>query len=431
MIQRVAIRSMPAGVLDRVRVAAAAMPPSFVWGVAQTFGTRVLGIVVGVLTLTLTTWLLGPEGRGQFTLTMAAVAAIIQFGNAGLHASATYWLAQDQTRRHAVSSLLAWFSFGPIAVLFALALVAVRLWPQLIPDVPIRYLALAFLAGPPSMFMLLAGNALLGLGRPGAFNLLDLAGKLAGACAVVFLLWTSLDVVFGVYAALHLVIAVAAYNLLAGSVPPGRPDWRTARDMIGFGARLFVANLAMFLVLRLDLFLLNALAGTKQAGLYSVAVQIGDILMLTSASVAAMLFPRLTAMEAGQRWRATKRVLKVSGAVLAAIAIVLAGMARPVFARWFGPEFVDSTIALYWLLPGLWCLGMNTLLYQHLSAFGLPAFMVVSTCAGAAFNGAVNLWAIPRYGMAGAAAVSSATYILLLVSTIVYLNTSRRTEFTT
>jgi len=177
MIQRVAIRSMPAGVLDRVRDAAAAMPPSFVWGVAQTFGTRVLGIVVGVLTLTLTTWLLGPEGRGQFTLTMAAVAAIIQFGNAGLHASATYWLAQDHTRRHAVSSVLAWFSFGPIAVLFALALVAVRLWPQLIPDVPIRYLALAFLAGPPSMFMLLAGNALLGLGRPGAFNLLDLAAS--------------------------------------------------------------------------------------------------------------------------------------------------------------------------------------------------------------------------------------------------------------
>jgi len=56
---------------------------------------------------------------------------------------------------------------------------------------------------------------------------------------------------------------------------------------------------------------------------------------------------------------------------------------------------------------------------------------VASTCAGAAFNGAVNLWAIPRYGMAGAAAVSSATYILLLASTIVYLNTSRRTEFTT
>ncbi len=431
MIQRVAIRSMPAGVLDRVRVAAAAMPPSFVWGVAQTFGTRMLGIVVGVLTLTLTTQLLGPEGRGQFTLTMAALAMIIQLGNAGLHSSATYWLAQHNTRRRAIGSLLAWFSFGPVAVLFALALAVVWIWPQLIPDVPTRNLALAFLAGPPSMFMLLASNAFLGLGRPGAYNLLDLVGKIAGAVAVVLLLWSGLDVVFAVYAALQLAIAAAAYNLLVGPGWPDPPDWRIAREMIGFGARVFVVNLAMFLVLRMDLFLLNALAGTREAGLYSVAVQIGDILMLTTASVAAMLFPRLTAMEAGQRWRATKRVLWVSGAVLGAIALVLAAMARPVFARWFGPEFVDSTVALYWLLPGLCCLGMNTLLYQHLSSFGMPAFMVVSTCAGAAFNGAVNLWAIPRYGMAGAAAVSSATYILLLVSTIVYLNTSRRTEFTT
>ena len=430
MIQRVTTRSLPAGVLDRVRDAAAGMPPSFVWGVAQTFGTRVLGIAVGVLTLTLTTWLLGPEGRGQFTLTMAALAMIIQFGNAGLHSSATYWLAQDHARRRAVGGLLAWFSFGPVAVLFAIALTAVWLWPQLIPDVPTRNLALAFLAGPPSMFMLLASNAFLGLGRPGAFNLLDLAGKLAGACAVLFLFLGDLDVVFAVYAALHLAIAAAAYNLLVGPGWPGLPDWRIAREMVGFGARVFVVNLAMFLVLRMDLFLLNALTGTKEAGLYSVAVQIGDILMLTTASVAAMLFPRLTAMEAGQRWRATKRVLRVSGAVLAVIALTLAAMARPVFARWFGADFVDSTVSLYWLLPGLWCLGMNTLLYQHLSSFGMPAFMVVSTCAGAVFNAVINLWAIPRYGMVGAAAVSSATYILLLVSTIVYLNTSRRPELT-
>ena len=430
MIQRVAIRSMSAGVLDRVRDAAAAMPPSFVWGVAQTLGTRVLGIVVGVLTLTMTTWLLGPEGRGRFTLTMAALATIIQFGNAGLHSSATYWLAQDNTRRRAIGSLLAWFSFGPVALLFAIALAAVWIWPQLIPDVPTRNLALAFLAGPPSMFMLLASNAFLGLGRPGAFNLLDLAGKVAGGCAVMFLLWGGLDAVFAVYAALHLAIAAAAYNLLVGPGWPGLPDWRIARGMVGFGARVFVVNLAMFLVLRMDLFLLNALASTKEAGLYSVAVQIGDILMLTTASVAAMLFPRLTAMEAGHRWRATKRVLWVSGAVLGAMALVLAAVASPVFARWFGAEFVSSTVALYWLLPGLWCLGMNTLLYQHLSSFGMPAFMIVSTCAGAAFNAALNLWAIPHYGMAGAAAVSSATYILLLVSTIVYLNTSHRTEFT-
>lgn len=280
------------------------------------------------------------------------------------------------------------------------------------------------------MFMLLASNAFLGLGRSWAFNLLDLAGKLAGGGAVVFLLWTGLDTVFAVYAALHLAIAAAAYNLLVGPGLPDRPDWRIAREMIGFGARVFVVNLAMFLVLRMDLFLLNALAGAEQTGLYSVAVQIGDILMLTTASVAAMLFPRLTAMDAAQRWRATKRVLRVSGAVLTVVAIVLGATARPIFARWFGAEFVASTTALYWLLPGLWCLGMNTLLFQHLSSFGMPAFMIVSTCAAAAFNALVNLWAIPRYGIAGAAAVSSATYVLLLFSTMIYMGTSSRTELT-
>ena len=145
-------------------------------------------------------------------------------------------------------------------------------------------------------------------------------------------------------------------------------------------------------------------------------------------AVAGFLMPALFVLSSGRDTLLQREV--VSGVVLAVIAVTLAAMARPVFARWFGADFVGSTVALYWLLPGLWCLGMNTLLYQHLSSFGMPVFMVVSTCAGAVFNAVVNLWAIPRYGMAGAAAVSSATYILLLVSTMVYLNTSRRTELT-
>jgi O-antigen/teichoic acid export membrane protein len=390
-----------------------------------TFVTRVLGILIGLVTLTLTTRLLGPEGRGQFAVVMATLAMILQFGNAGLHASATYVLAQDPKRRSAVGHLLAWFSAGPVTVLAVAGLLIAWLWPALVPNVPLTQLAIALLGAPPSMFLLLAGNALLGLGRPAAFNLLDLAGRLAGGAAVLLLLvWSDLRIVFGAYAGLHYVAAAAAYVTLVGYSSPRRPDAATARSMMSFGGRVFVVNLAMFLVLRLDLFLLNALRGTADAGIYSVAVQIGDIMMLTSASIAAMLFPRLTAMPPLQRWRASVKVLRVSAAILTLVAVALAAAARPLVVAWFGAPFADATIALYWLLPGLWCLGLNTLLHQHLAAFGMPGFLVASTSVGAVLNALLNAWAIPQYGVVGAAAVSSVTYVVLLAATVWYIGRS-------
>ena len=422
MTRSVAVMSgLRSDVLALLRPTAGGGAMAFARGVAATLATRLAGIVVGVFTLTVTTRLLGAEGRGQFAVTMASLALVLQFANAGLHSSATYWLAREPARRREIAGLLAWFSAGPVALLCALAFVAVRVFPSLIPDVHLTLLALAMLAGPPAMFVLLAGNAFLGLGRATAFNVLDFSGKVAGLCAVAALFWWDLRVVFAVYAALHFVIAAVAWAYLAGPETPQAPSRELAASMFGFGSRVFLVSLFMFLVLRVDLFLLNGMAGVADAGIYSVAVQVGDILTLTSASVAAILFPRLTAMDAGHRWHSTMRVVRLTGVVLAAGALALAVVSRSVFPRWFGAEFAASVIALWWLLPGLWCLGVNSLLHQHLAAYGMPWFLVYSTLAGAVVNVIANLIVIPAHGVVGAAAVSSATYFLLLVSTAVYL----------
>lgn len=393
----------------------------FARGVTMTLATRVAGIVFGIVTLTLTTRWLGVRGRGEFAVTMASLALVVQFSNLGLHAAATYTLSREPERRREIIAFLAWFCLVPVGALCALTALAGTLFPGFLRDVTPSLLAIAMAAGPPSLFLLLAANAYLGLGRPGAYNLVDLFGKVAGLLAVLVLLAGTLVMLFWTYTALYYAIAIGTYLALAGFTVPRLPSRDVTRLMLSFGGRVFIVSFLMFLVLRIDLFLVNSMLGTEAAGHYSVAVQVAELLSLASASVSAILFPRLSSMAAADRWAFTLTVVRASAVLLGGSAIVLGLISRPVFLYWFGPEYLPSVDALLWLLPGLWCLGLNSMLHQLLASYGMPWFVVLNTGGGAVFNVLLNLVLVPRFGILGAAAASTVTYAALLLATTIYL----------
>lgn len=401
----------------------------FARAVSITLATRVVGILAGVVTLTLTTRLLGAEGRGQFAVAMGALALVLQCSNFGLHASAIYHLSREPALRRQVTAVLVAFSLGGVALVAGTVYAAAWLRPALFPGIPLSLLGLAFLTAPAAMFALLAGSALLGLGAPAWFNGLDLSARLIGLVAVGCLLWWSLPAFFVAYGVLHYVVAGVAYGRLAGPAGPARPDLGLARLILGYGLRAFLASVSMFFVLRSDLFLVNALVGTAEAGRYSVATQVGEVLSLAAASIAAMLFPRLSAMAPARRLASTWQVTRVTALLLGVGAVGLAAVSPSVFLAWFGSEFAGASVALWWLLPGLWCLGVNTILYQYLAATGMPWFVVGATLLGAVANVLLNLYLIPAFGIAGAGAASSVTYAFLLLLTVGYLRVLPATAF--
>lgn len=398
-----------------------ALTTGFVRDVALTFGARLLGVATGVITLTMTTRLLGPEGRGQFAVIMAVLALVLQLSNFGLHSSSIYHLARRPELQMPLGSLLFWFSLLGVGLVAALAYALAARVPVFMQSVPLSLLGLALAAAPPAMFLLLGSNALLGLGKTIWFNALDLGVKLVGLISVVLLFWWPLTALFTAYAVLHYLLACLVYTRLIGSRFPAVTELSLASEILSYGLRAFLVAFFMFLVLRVDLFLVNSLLGTTEAGQYSVAVQVSEILNLAVGSVAVILFPHLSGLGPEQRWHSAWRVTRITGAVLGLGILVLALVSRPLFIGWFGVQFAPAVLALWWLLPGLWCLGINTILYQHLAASGLPWFLVGATCSTAIINILLNLELIPRFGIAGAAGASSASYALLLGFTFWYL----------
>ncbi|HET6319403.1 MAG TPA: oligosaccharide flippase family protein [Chloroflexota bacterium] len=393
---------------------------SLVRDVAATALTRVAGIVSGVVTLTFTTRLLGPQGRGQFAVAMATLGLVLQFCNLGLHSSATYHLSRRSAERVEVISALALYSIVGVGAVALLASLLIWRMPALMPDVPFQIVWLALLAAPPAMFILLAGSAWLGLGAPAWYNGLDLGTKAIGLVSVAVLLIGPLSGFFLVYAACHGALALYAYSRLVGwtwTVPSSG----VTRDLVTFGVRAFIVNLSMFLILRQDLFLVNAWLGTADAGRYSVAVQVSELLLLAAASITAMLFPRLASMPPSDRWILARSAGWWTAGGLAIGAGLLGLVGRPLFSAAFGAEYVPALVAFWLLLPGLWCLGINSVLMQYLAACGMPWFVPLTTIAGVVVNGLLNVWLIPWYGINGAATASSLTYAALLATSSGYL----------
>ena len=396
----------------------------FVRDVAATALTRAVGIVVGVITLTTTTRLLGPEGRGQFAIALACLGFVLQFGHLGLHSSSTYHLARLPSSRHAVTGLLALYAFVGVSVLAALFALIVAALPGLVPNVAPQLVGLALCAAPPAIFVTLAGSSWLGLGRPGLYNGLDLAGKGAGLVAVALLVWWPMPAFFLAYAVLYYGIALWAYVSLVGWSRPVA-DLGVSRALVSFGSRMFATNVFMYLVLRLDLFLVNAWIGSADAGRFSVAVQVSELLLQATAAVTAMLFPRLAAMTPEARWRSTWRATRWMAACLAVAASGLAVLGDVVFPVAFGASFAAAVTPFVLLLPGLCCLALNSILLQHMAASGMPWVPVLATALAVVLKLAANVLLIPTYGMAGAATAASVTYALLFASSVVYVRSNR------
>src|SRR5947208_4672791 len=151
--------------------------PAGIWrNVVETYMTRLLLIGIGFATTVIVSRTLGPSGRGLFAVAAAVSAIGIQFGNLGLHASNTYYVAKDRELLPVLigNTLVVSLGIGGMAALLGWILTA--MWPKLAP-LHGALLALARMSIPFCLAYLLLQNLLLGVGHVRAYNGIELVNK--------------------------------------------------------------------------------------------------------------------------------------------------------------------------------------------------------------------------------------------------------------
>lgn len=357
---------------------------------------------------------LGVDGRGLLAVAFSLTLILVQVGTFGVLTANPYFAARepDSVGRLVTNSL--WLS-AFVGVLLVGAGVVVRVVaPEVVEGLGWTPLLIALAGVPFSLSNQFLHSILLGQGRTVAYNFIDLALGVVALLAIFLVL-----VPFGGGVTAAIVVTGAGY--LAGTLTwlwflrgydrPALPDGEFMKRLLGYGFRAYVATLISFMVIRIDMLMVNGYLGPKEAGRYAVAVALVDGLYLLPTTVGVNLFPRVARGGATATSAEVFRNVAVLYALVCLVTVPFASLAIKIL---YGPQFQEAVSLYFWLLPGAFSLGMVTILSNHFAGRGFPLEAVLVWFAGLGMNVALNVLFLESHGTYIASLSSSAAYVLLL-----------------
>jgi O-antigen/teichoic acid export membrane protein len=397
--------------------------------IAGTFATKILTVSLSIPVSVILARALGPAGRGEFVAVTALAALGMQFGNLGLHSANTYFVSRNRSLLGSLSINSAIVA-SLLGAVIAFLLYLIRASGLFFQDLNCTYFLLALVWIPLGIGQLLQLNLIVGIQRFGVYNNVDASSRVASLllCSALWLLGFHRPLPY----------SLAAVVALAGSYlfcfwyirrqveHPARPAFGLLRAQLPYGAKIFLASLFAFLVVRSDVLILKELSGSRETGVYSVAVSLVDMLYLLPIAVGVVLFPELSAPgDPERRWRVTQVALLHTGWIigLGAVVIMIGGgsIIRLLFGRAFLPAYPMAIV----LAPAMLFYGLNNVVSVYLAATGLPWFAVWVWVLAFCVNLGLNLLWIPKLGGVGAAWSSLIAYALVFSLQLLYILTQR------
>jgi O-antigen/teichoic acid export membrane protein len=196
-----------------------------------------------------------------------------------------------------------------------------------------------------------------------------------------------------------------------------RPSGPLLIEELRFGSRAIVGTIAERLQFRADTFLVNLIVGVRATGIYSVTSGLAETLWYVPNALGTVMFSRAVdpTADAG-RIAAVLTRTTLAVAILTAIPAFALG---PRLVRLvYGSAFTDAGVALRLILPGIVAYSVVAILSRYIVGRGRPGTGTIILVIGLGANVACNLVLIPRFGINGAAASSSISYILTAFITL-------------
>ena len=406
---------------------------AFARNVGSTFLVQILTLVIALANAAIIARWLGPEGKGVLSLALLVPGVLALFFGLGIGAANVYFAGSrrldiEQLTAHSMAFALMGTAAGAVVA----GLLAATGWlERLVPGVPLWLLVLAIAGLPMSLLNGFLTAILQGMQRIITINAVSLGQSLiALALTALFVVGLHLSVGGAVLAALGATLGALGILIVLVRGQGGRfwPRWhrQTARVMLAFGLRGYVGNVLQFFNYRLDTFIVNAFLGSAQVGIYGSAVALAELLWYLPNAVGFVIFPKSAATTAAEMNRFTPRVFRLTLALTAAGAVVLALLGGLLIRLIYGPAFAAAYLPLLALLPGVVLLGGGKVLTNEIAGRGYVHYNSINAGLALVLTVIFDLLLIPRIGVTGAALASTIAYTATFFTALIFYRSVSR-----
>jgi O-antigen/teichoic acid export membrane protein len=387
---------------------------SIVMDSSSVLAAQVFTLLAGVLSNFLIASLGGPYGKGIiYTMQLFSSAALVM-ANFGLGPAAVFLFRhEEKCSVEEMANVLLWPSLllGCVPVLM---LGLSRTGPMHLSGWS-GPLLLAFAAVPAYTLVWNLSYFYLATGEIIPYNLLRASQSCLFAvllCGLRFSHVTELRWLTASWIAGVCLPAVFALFVLAGTVNVWKfPRARFLQQAFSFGWRSHFGAVLQYMQHRTDVVLIMWLLSVRDLGVYSLAIGIVELLWYVPQAVSQVLLPHIADSTEADANRITSAFCRASIAVTALLSVTLATLSTLVIPRLL-PGFREAIPVIWILLPGTVIASIFKVLASDLNGRGQPFKTVLPAVAALGFSLLGCWWAIPRFGMTGAATVTSLSYFL-------------------
>jgi O-antigen/teichoic acid export membrane protein len=405
--------------------------PEFSIDVSINFITQILIFCLSFVSSIIIARVLGPEGKGLFSLVLMIPIMTVTLTNMGINFSNIYFIGKN---KYPIGSIVGNALFYSLIVGGSVAFFLIILEPlfnsYFLKGASHIYL---YTTIPLIPFLLISENIyyiFLGYRKMIKLSILRLINPLTYLTILVITFYFFHLSVYGAIWAnisgLFVCLSVGIYFLVKSGYCVGLTlNKALYMESFKFGLKQHLGSIFQLLNYRLDLLIIAALLTSMEVGQYSVSVVIAETIWYIPGSLGQVLYPKTASSDIKAANTFTPLVCKTNILLTFIAVLILYGISGIIIPWLFTSEFYPSVMALKLLLPGTFFLGISKVLGSDLSGRGLPQYSTYASLVSLIFTVIFDFLLIPHFGINGAALASSISYMIsALIITYLFIRTT-------